>query len=145
MKFYTEEKLRFSELFIRPINSKQIIRIFRKLCRKYKLSDTDLRILNKKHPRATTTYFRNQGRNSSTIITMPSKSNLGVLVHEVAHCVEIKVHGRTRHNKRLYRIMSKINTYARNKNYWDVVATDYSKMDVVGLIQNGKRKELSEV
>ena len=106
LKFYHDEQGKFREAYNRNISGKEVEIVFSKLKRHYKLSQW-LRFNG-----STRGHFRGH------CIDVPYNTSIGLLCHEVSHAIDSKKR-RTKHDKRLMRILGRVVNYCKKKNYWE--------------------------
>lgn len=106
LKFYYDEHNRFSEAYSKEISYREIKIVFAKLKRHYKVSQW-LRFGS-----------RHNGHFNSSFITVPYRTSYGLVCHEVAHAIEHRKFGHTHHRKRLMRILDRVISYCRKKEWW---------------------------
>ena len=103
MKYYTEENKKYKDYFNTRYNPKQAEKIIKKLSRHFKLN--------------LAYYFNNYswgraGLNKKYIILPKDNISLGLICHEVAHCLPYK-RNKKFHTKRFARVSKKVYNYAR--------------------------------
>lgn len=113
--YYAREQKALPDLYERDLTEKQKAVVFNKLRRHFKLHVT----LHTKYRRPTQSgRFHTGGNWALPYITLGRKSNLGVLVHEIAHAFEYQKHLKTKHRLRLWKIQQRIAHYVQTKGYW---------------------------
>lgn len=113
LKFYAKEKLMFEKLGIKHemiLSHKEIIVISAKLCRHFKFRQPEIRFYgNIDSGTFSPSYYW---------IRVSNRPSLGILIHELSHAYEADVFGKTKHTKRLMRLIKKLGNYCMKKNYW---------------------------
>lgn len=106
LKFYEEEHKKFSESYNKKICGEEIEIVFRKLRRHYKLYC--FLVIN----------GRTSGHFRGNRIEVPYNTYFGLLCHEIAHAIDNKKR-RSKHDKKLMRIIGRVINYCKKKNYWE--------------------------
>lgn len=106
LKFYKDENELYAEAYDKKLSSREIGIIFEKLKRHYKL-DVWLR-----HNAIRNGHFRGY------CIDVPHNTSFGLLCHEVAHAIDYKKRGKSKHDKKLMRILGNVINYCKNKDWW---------------------------
>jgi hypothetical protein len=110
MKFYSVEHKHFPKHYATKLDWDACVIVHSKLCRHYKLP-VRLAYNGRRCGVAHAGGLVELGR---------SGMNVGVLCHEVAHLIAYKRYMSMKHDKKLYRVMSRVMDYALRKNFWSV-------------------------
>lgn len=106
--FYSLERKDFPEQFDRKLSWDECVIVHKKLCRHYKLP-VELRYNGRRCGVA---------HHYGLIELGQSGMNVGVLCHEVAHLIAYRKYRDMKHNKKLYRVMSRVMNFSKKKLYW---------------------------
>jgi len=123
LKFYEKEKEMFPQSYSIHVTNEEARKIVKKLLRHFKIGSTWYR----KHF-VIKFYGTKTGGGASTSsfqdfdIRLPHNPSIGMIIHEVAHKYMQRKIGREKgeksHTKKLMTIITKMQRYARKKNYW---------------------------
>lgn len=106
LKFYKDEKELFSEAYDKEICGREVDMVFEKLKRHYKLE------IGIRHNKRRNGVFR------GWYIDVPYKTSFGLLCHEIAHAIDKKKRGKSKHDKKLMRVLGRVVNYCKKKNWW---------------------------
>lgn len=106
LKFYKDEKELYSEAYDKEICGREVDIVFEKLKRHYKL---EIGIRHNK---------RSNGAFRGWYIDVPYKTSFGLLCHEIAHALDKKKRRKSKHDKKLMRILGRVVNYCKKKNWW---------------------------
>lgn len=106
LKFYKDEKELYAETYNKKLGSREIKIVFEKLKRHYKL---DVLL---KHNARSNGHFRGY------CIDIPYNTSFGLLCHEIAHAIDHKKRGKSKHDKKLMRVLGRVINYCKKKNWW---------------------------
>jgi len=110
LKFYYDEKEKFSEAYGKKLSFKEIRIVFDKLKRHFKLNLwIEFRTMRGG------TFKRSW---SGSMIYLPYKTSFGMLCHEIAHAIDSKKRGKTKHDKKLMKILGSVIKYCKKKDWW---------------------------
>lgn len=132
-----DEQKEFREAYFdKELTSTEAKIIFKKLCRHFKVNCS--------------IYFwgYNSGRANGWRIIVPYRCNFGILAHEISHMIDKKKR-RSKHDKKLMRIIRRVNNYYKKKNYWEIELNKRTEIKVkpeptkreLQLIKIRKKKE----
>lgn len=107
LKFYENEQNTFHESYHKELKGERVDLIFRKLKRHYKLWNVTIRHNKRKN-----------GVFGGWYIDVPVNTFFGLLCHEVAHAIDRK-RRKSKHDKRLMRIIARVNHYCKKKNWFE--------------------------
>lgn len=117
-KYYYDEYSQHPNIWRRYISVGKAIEITEELSRVFNLDLTGIRA-NDKLKTSGGRFMGNNLGNIRKIEYKPSETlNLLTVLHEVAHALEFKLHGKTKHSNRLHRIVNKLVVYAQAQDYW---------------------------
>jgi hypothetical protein len=108
--FYQKEGRKFKLAYSIKLNEKASQIVFGKLKRHFKLTRITLQFDNR--------VKEGQFAEDTWIITIREKSNMGVIIHEVAHALQQKKEGLTKHDKQMMETISKVYHYTKSKRFW---------------------------
>jgi len=120
LKFYSEERRRFPELFNRDLTVEECIKIFNELCDSYDEKLTKLEFHGWNTSGGQCVIWKRNDAFSNTTIRLPNKSNMGCLLHEFAHVMQLRNEGKTGHNKGLMEWIEILDEYAQLREYWGI-------------------------
>lgn len=115
-KVYVEEWKKYSDVFEREINQKQVVSMVKRFKKHFVIPFTQIDFDKYCNASASTWCLR-----------FPSKDkiSMGMVAHEVAHQFAFKKYGKnTHHNKKFKKCMSMIVNYIRKREYWKSVFKD---------------------
>ena len=108
--FYQKEGKRFKYAYSFKLNEKASQIVFDKLKRHFKLPKIKLQYDNR--------VKEGQFCEDDWVITIKKKSNMGVIIHEVAHALQQKNESMTKHDKQMMETIHYIYKYVKLKNFW---------------------------
>lgn len=105
LMFYHKEQRLFPEAYNKAIYSQQAKIVFNKLIRHYKLN---LRL-----------FFHNRktGWFKGWHIIIPYKTTYGLLCREISHAIDHKKRGKSKHDKKLMRILKQVISYCKKRDW----------------------------
>lgn len=109
LKFYEDEIELFSEAYSRKLDTRETKIIFDKLCRHYKLRWISLSFNGR----------RGGGIAGGSYIQLCYNPAFGLLCHEIAHIIDKKKRSKSKHDKKLMRILGRVISYCKKKNWWE--------------------------
>ena len=112
LKFYQKERKLFSEESVMKVSDEVAEIIFRKLERHF--------IDSRRYPFRLRFYGNGGGACGMWGIRLPHNPTILLICHELAHRIHRLKYGSTKrhHTKKLMRIIKRLITYCRKKNYW---------------------------
>jgi len=135
MKFYNEERKIFHENYQINLKQEETIHAFNKLKRHYKLNAN--LVFREMYTSSGRFRYSKRAFLATTTIILCKNSCFGALIHEVAHAVEFKKYRRTRHAKRLMRIIRTITNHCRRRDWFGVG----TKTKEVFVVEEGRELE----
>ena len=122
LKFYEKEiEEEHNEAHNKKLTEQEARMVFKKLCRHFKLKWVKL-------------YFngRRQGgiTNSSGWIEVCYNPSFGLICHEIAHIIDRKKRGRSKHDKKFKRVITRVVNYCKKKNYWEEELTKRTEIKI---------------
>jgi len=126
LRFYAIENNRFGETSKIKLTQHETILIIRKIGRHFKM---------KINPRSIYFTARTNGHAyHAGYIILPHNTSIYMAIHEIGHLIDQHQRYEMKHDKRFMRLLGKIHTYARKKNFWittDLATTQERKTDLV--------------
>jgi hypothetical protein len=116
--FYRKEHELFPETYAKKITGKEIQIIFKKLIKHYRLNC--YLVFN----------ARKNGHFKGYCIDLPYSTSFGMLSHEIAHAIDKKKRGRSKHDKKLMKIMGRVINYCKKKRYWEEELTKRTEIKI---------------
>jgi len=110
LKFYDKEEQMFPEANKRKLTVQETKIVFSKLCRHFKL---DLTLFF--NGRINGGFYEKGVR----AIELGKNLNFGILCHEIAHDLDHKKRGVTKHDKKLLRVIKRVINYCEKKGWWE--------------------------
>jgi len=107
LKFYEKEIDTFHESYHKELKGDRVDLVFRKLKRHYKLGNLVIQ-----HNKRKNGVFR------GWCIDVPVDTCFGLLCHEISHAIDRKKR-KSKHDKRLMRIVARVNHYCKKKNWFE--------------------------
>jgi hypothetical protein len=108
LAFYRKEKELYKEAYEKEICGKEIEIVFEKLRRHYKLH------------LYLTRFSRHNGHCiGGTRIDVPYRTTFGLLCHEISHAIDHKKRSKSKHDKKLMRVIGRVIAYCKKKNWWE--------------------------
>ena len=114
LKFYWLEHETFPEAYSVRMDIQKTKQIFRKLCRHFKIRNTQLTFWNRKGGRARSLAYGYE-------ILVPEDCSFGLLCHELSHIYNRQRCMKFKHNKRLMRTLKRFIAYCKKKNHWRLI------------------------
>lgn len=116
IKFYERENKIFSEADDKKLNKEEMKIVFKKLKRHFrKKVINSLRIEFNSNWNG---HFRG-GVFCNYYIDMPKQSSFRLLCHEFAHAIDYQKRGKSKHDKKLMRVIKRVIRYCEKKNWWE--------------------------
>lgn len=112
LRFYSKESAKFSDSHEIKLTKRETEKIAHKIARHFKF-------------RCPTVWFntRTNGHAYYRDIEVPkNQPSLYILIHELAHVMDAKKRGTSKHDKKLWRILCMMHKYAAKMHYW--ITTD---------------------
>ena len=129
LKFYSKENELYSEASKREISGEEVDIVFNKLRRHFKLN------LYLSQRSRWNGHFRGHS------ISVPYKTSFGLLCHEIAHAIDHKKRGKSKHDKKLMRIIGRVVRYCEKRNYWE---DEIKKRTEVKIVPEPTKLEIQE-
>jgi len=107
LNFYREERKLYERAFETELCGDDTRFVGRKIIKHFKIDCYWINVVS----------VRN-GHAYSHAISLPRRTDFGMLCHELAHVWEKQKYGKTEHRKRLMKLIGRIVRYCEKKNYW---------------------------
>lgn len=111
--FYEKEHKIYSEAYNKQLSGKRLDFVFKKLNRHYKLN------LVIEHKGRTTGHFKSSYLRRQSWIEVPDDCGFGLLCHEIAHAIDKRKRGKSKHDKRFMKLIGRVINYCKKKNWWE--------------------------
>ena len=119
LKFYETEMLKHRVAHGKKLSMAESKIVFKKLCRHYRVDGT--------------IEFNSRmkgGLCCRWVILVGTETTFGILCHEVAHMIDKIKRTDSKHDKKLVRIVDRINKYCQKKEYWEKELTRRTKIKI---------------
>ncbi len=109
LKFYGVDEPTHREAYDKKISNEEARMVFKKLCRHYKLRWVNVYFNGRRHG----------GIAGGGRIEVKHNPSFGLICHEIGHIIDERKRGKSRHDKKLMRILGRVVAYCKKKNYWE--------------------------
>lgn len=120
LKFYAEERKLYPEAYSRKLTTTETKIIFDKICRHYKLKWISLSFNGR----------RRGGIAGSGYIQLCYDPCFGLLCHEIAHIIDKRKRNKSKHDKKLMRLLGRVINYCKKRNWWQEELTRRTEIKI---------------